>query len=39
MVEPYIASETLILRKLFNDDLILQLILLKVKVYLKKHPK
>jgi len=39
MVEPCIAKKTFILRKLFNGDLILQLISLKIKVYLKKYPK
>jgi len=32
-------KKTLILRKLFNGDLILQLISLKIKIYLKKYPK
>jgi len=39
MVEPYIAKKTLILRRLFSGDLILQLISLKIKIYLKEYSK
>jgi len=39
MVEPYIAGEIFILQKLFNGDLILQLISLKIKIYLKEYSK
>jgi len=39
MIKSYIAEKAFALRKLLNGDLILQLILLKIKVYLKKYSK
>jgi len=39
VIESCIAGETFILQRLFNNDLILQLVSLKVKIYLKEYLK